>query len=298
MKLIFGANGQLGIAFKELFTNLGEEYIATDIGEADITNIDFLKAYINTMCQNYKIDTIINCAAYTDVDKAEEEQELCYKVNMEGAVNLATISQELGINYITYSTNFVFSGEIEDYLYNDNNVGYTELDEPNPLSAYSQSKREAEILISNLIEAQEKKSKIYLIRTSWLFGRGRLNFIKKIVDLSRTEEEIKVVDDQISSPTYTKDLAEFTNKLLEANAESGLYHFSNDGFVSKYELAKYILEKISWNGYLEAVKTEEFGKQAKRPNFSKLNCKKIKETLGATIPHWKDAVDRYLKEIS
>lgn len=296
MKLIFGANGQLGTAFKEMFDDLGEKYIATDVDKVDITNIDFLKAYIKTMTQDYKIDTIINCAAYNDVDKAEEEQELCYKINMEAAVNLAMLAQEIGATYLTYSTNFVFNGEIEGYLYNDN-VGYKEEDETNPLSIYSQSKREAEILISNLIESEEKKTNIYLIRTSWIFGKGKNNFVNKLIEWSKSLDTIKVVDDQIASPTYSRDLVLFSWELLKKKADSGIYHFANDGAISKYEKARYILDKLSWGGYLEAVKEEEFNLSVKRPKFSKLNCKKIKETLGIEIPHWKDAIDRYLKEI-
>lgn len=297
MKLIFGANGQLGIAFKEFFDNLREEYIASDINEIDITNIDFLRAYIKTMTQDYNIDTIINCAAYNDVDEAEEEQELCYKINMEAAVSLAIIAQEIGADYLTYSTNFVFNGEIEGYLYNDT-IGYIEEDETNPLSTYSQSKREAEILISNLIDSGKNKNKIYVIRTSWLFGKGKNNFVNKIINWSTTKQEIKVVDDQIASPTYSKDLVEFSWELVKRKANSGIYHFANDGVVSKYEEAKYVLEKFSWTGSLIPVKTEEFNSQIKRPKFSKLNCKKIKETLGIVIPHWKDAIDRYLREIN
>ena len=115
MKLIFGANGKLGTDFKELFDSMGEKYIATDKNEVDITNGDFLRAYIKIMHQNYKIDTIINCAAYNDVDKAETEKELCYKVNAEAPANLAMIASEIGATYITYSTDFVFNGMTTNY---------------------------------------------------------------------------------------------------------------------------------------------------------------------------------------
>ena len=169
MKLIFGANGKLGTDFKELFDSIGEKYIATDKNEVDITNGDFLRAYIKTMHQNYKIDTIINCAAYNDVDKAETEKELCYKVNAEAPANLAMIASEIGATYITYSTDFVFDGMMTNYLYNES-TGYTEEDEPHPLSAYAKAKYEGELLVSQIIENPENTSRIYIIRTSWIFG--------------------------------------------------------------------------------------------------------------------------------
>jgi len=295
MKLIFGANGKLGTDFKELFDSIGEKYIATDKSEVDITNGDFLRAYIKVMHQNYRIDTIINCAAYNDVDKAETEKELCYKVNAEAPANLAMIASEIGATYITYSTDFVFNGMTTNYLYNES-TGYTEEDEPHPLSTYAKAKYEGELLISQIIENPENTSRIYIVRTSWVFGKGSMNFVDKIIALSKEKDELKVVDDQVSSPTYSKDLAFFSWEIIKKELESGIYHFTNDGVVSKYEEAQYILEKISWNGNLIRAKSEEFNLLAERPKFSKLSCKKIKEKLGIPIPNWKDAIDRYLKE--
>lgn len=295
MKLIFGANGKLGTDFKELFDSIGEKYIATDKDEVDITNGDFLRAYIKTMHQNYNIDTIINCAAYNDVDKAEIEKELCYKVNAEAPANLAMIASEIGATYITYSTDFVFNGRLEGYLYNES-TGYTEEDEPHPLSAYAKAKYEGELLVSQIIENPENTSRIYILRTSWVFGKGGMNFVEKIIELSKEKDELKVVDDQISSPTYSKDLAFFSWELIKKGCESGIYHLTNDGIASRYDLAKYILEKNSWKGNLIRTKREELGLSAERPKFSKLSCKKFKEKLGVAIPNWKDAIDRYFKE--
>ena len=295
MKLIFGANGKLGTDFKELFDSIGEKYIATDKSEVDITNGDFLRAYIKVMHQNYKIDTIINCAGYNDVDKAETEKELCYKVNAEAPASLAMIASEIGATYITYSTDFVFNGMTTNYLYNES-TGYTEEDEPHPLSAYAKAKYEGELLVSQIIENLKNTSRIYIVRTSWVFGKGSMNFVDKIIALSKEKDELKVVDDQVSSPTYSKDLAFYSWKLIKKGCESGIYHFTNDGIASKYEEAQYILEKISWKGNLIRAKSEEFNLLAERPKFSKLSCKKIKEKLGLSIPNWKDSIDRYLKE--
>ena len=295
MKLIFGANGQLGTDFKELFDSIGEKYIASDRNEVDITNGEFLRAYIKTMHQNYKIDTIINCAAYNDADKAETEKELCFKVNTEAPVNMAKIASEIGADYITYSTNFIFDGMITNYLYGDT-TGYTEEDEPHPLSTYAKAKYEGELLVSQVMNNPELSSKMYIVRTSWVFGKAIMNFVDKIIELSKEKNELKVTDDQISSPTYSKDLAYYSWELLKSSAENGIYHFTNDGIASKYEEAKYILDKISWQGNLIAVKREDLGLPAERPKFSKLSCKKIKEKLGITIPDWKDAIDRYFKD--
>jgi len=272
MKLIFGANGKLGTDFKELLDSIGEKYIASDKDEIDITNGDFLRAYVQTMHQNYKIDTIINCAAYNYVDRAETEKELCYKLNAEAPATLANIAAEIGANYITYSSDFVFNGLLTSYLYGDT-TGYTEEDEPHPLSTYAKAKYEGELLVSQV-----------------------MNNPDKIIELSKEKNELKVTDDQISSPTYSKDLAYYSWELLKSSAENGIYHFTNDGIASKYEEAKYILDKISWQGNLIAVKREDLGLPAERPKFSKLSCKKIKEKLGITIPDWKDAIDRYFKD--
>ena len=295
MKLIFGANGKLGTDFKELLDSIGEKYIASDKDEIDITNGDFLRAYVQTMHQNYKIDTIINCAAYNYVDRAETEKELCYKLNAEAPATLANIAAEIGANYITYSSDFVFNGLLTSYLYGDT-TGYTEEDEPHPLSTYAKAKYEGELLVSQVMNNPELSSKMYIVRTSWVFGKATMNFVDKIIELSKEKNEIKVTDDQISSPTYSKDLAYYSWELLKSSAENGIYHFTNDEIASKYEEAKYILDKISWQGNLIAVKREDLGLPAERPKFSKLSCKKIKEKLGITIPDWKDAIDRYFKD--
>ena len=295
MILIFGANGQLGTDLKELLNKNGLEYIATDKNEIDITKKEIVKKYILDSNKFKNIKTIINCAAYNDIDGAEESKDECFKVNMEAAVNLALTAMEIGANYITYSTDLVFNGRIEDYLYN-NSMGFIEEDEVMPLSNFAQSKFEAEMLLLNALENFSSTSKIFIIRTSWLFGKGNDNFIEKLIRSANDNNEIFVVDDQVSSPTSSKDLAEFSYKLLNRNLESGIYHFTNDGIVSKYDFAKYVLEKINWKGKLIPIKTNEITLTAKRPEFSKLNCKKIKEKLEEEIPHWTDAIDRYFKE--
>ena len=184
---------------------------------------------------------------------------------------------------------------LTSYLYGDT-TGYTEEDEPHPLSTYAKAKYEGELLVSQVMNNPELSSKMYIVRTSWVFGKATMNFVDKIIELSKEKNELKVTDDQISSPTYSKDLAYYSWELLKSSAENGIYHFTNDGIASKYEEAKYVLDKISWQGNLIAVKREDLGLPAERPKFSKLSCKKIKEKLGITIPDWKDAIDRYFKD--
>ena len=281
MKLIFGANGQLGTDFKELFDSTGEKYMATDKNEVDITNGDFLRAYIKTMNQNYKIDTIINCAAYNDVDKAQNDNKT-FLLNEKAPQKLAEFAKKINAIFVTYSTDFVFDGKKE--------IPYIEDDVPNPLSKYAISKYEGEKAVLTDWE------KSFVIRTSWLFGKNGENFNTQVINWSKTRDKLSIVDDQISAPTYSKDLAEFSWKLIQTE-QFGLYHITNNGIASKYEQAKYVLEKIGWKGTLETAKTEDFNLPAKRPHFSKLSSEKVEKFLGERIPDWKSGIDRYLEEM-
>ena len=278
MILITGANGQLGYDFQRLFDSLGTKYIATDIANFDITDRksidDFFSIHSN-------ISLIINCAAYNDVDKAESEIELCNKLNAEAPFNLAKKAKEIGAIFITYSTDFVFYGDIRN--------PYTEEDMPNPPSIYAKSKRLGEISVL------EEYEKVFIIRTSWLFGAANSNFNTQVINWSKDCTELSIVDDQLSSPTYSKDLAYYSWKLINTNLY-GLYHITNSGSCSKYDQAKYVLDKIGWTGNLRKIKTEELNLSAKRSKFSKLDSTKVENIIGEKIPSWKDAVDRYFQE--
>ena len=278
MILITGANGQLGYDFQRLFDSLGTKYIATDIANFDITDRksidDFFSIHSN-------ISLIINCAAYNDVDKAESEIELCNKLNAEAPFNLAKKAKEIGAIFITYSTDFVFYGDIRN--------PYTEEDMPNPPSIYAKSKRLGEISVL------EEYEKVFIIRTSWLFGVANSNFNTQVINWSKDCTELSIVDDQLSSPTYSKDLAYYSWKLINTNLY-GLYHITNSGSCSKYDQAKYVLDKIGWTGNLRKIKTEELNLSAKRSKFSKLDSTKVENIIGEKIPSWKDAVDRYFQE--
>jgi dTDP-4-dehydrorhamnose reductase len=220
MILLTGANGQLGNEFQKLFDDLDLEYIGTDYKDLDITKQDDIRNFI----KDKNIDYIINCAAYNDVDKAEEEVEKCFALNSIAPKYLALISKEIGAVFVTYSTDFVFDGEKK--------TPYIEEDIPNPISAYAKSKVEGE---KNVLGTYKKS---FVIRTSWVFGIGNNNFVKQVINWSKNRDELNIVYDQVSAPTYSKDLAEYSWELIKSK-KFGLYHLSNGGTASKYDQAKY-----------------------------------------------------------
>ena len=280
MILITGANGQLGYDFQRLFDSLKAKYIATDVADFDITNE---KSIDDFFLKHNNISLIINCAAYNDVDKAETDSDFCMLLNSRAPFNLAKKAKEIGATFVTYSTDFVFDGDIRD--------PYTEEDMPNPPSVYAKSKRMGE----EAVLAEYDKS--FVIRTSWVFGIANNNFNKQVINWSKTRDELNIVDDQVSVPTYSKDLAYFSWKLIETK-KYGLYHMSNSGICSKYDQAKYVLDNIGWTGKLGTSKTEDFNLPAKRSKFSKLDSTKLENIVGEKIPSWQDAIDRFLEELN
>ncbi len=280
MILITGANGQLGNDFKKLFDSLNVNYISTDLDDLDITNEKSVDEFFKN---NKNITIIINCAAYNDVDKAEEEVEKCYSINTKAPHNLSKKAKEIGAIFVTYSTDFIF---YSDKIRNPFETG----DIPTPPSHYSKSKLEGE----NLVLSEYDNT--FVIRTSWVFGIANKNFIKQVIEWSRLKNELNIVDDQISSPTYSKDLAYYSWNIIKTGV-FGVYHISNNGECSKYEQAKYILKRIGWKGILKKSKTSDFKLMAKRSNYSKLSLTKTESLLKEKIPTWEDAIDRYIKEI-
>lgn len=278
MILITGAKGQLGYDFQRLFDEIDEKYIATDRDELDITDIKKVREFV----KNKNITLIINCAAYNNVDKAEDEEELCKKLNTYAPRDLAIVAKEIGADYITYSTDFVFDGEKK--------VPYTEEDIPNPLSVYGKSKYEGEK------EVFKVKPDSFVVRTSWVFGIANNNFNKQVISWSKSRDELSIVDDQISSPTYSKDLAYYSWELIKTK-KYGLYHLSNDGEASKYDQGKYVLDKIGWQGKLNRAKTRDFNLKAQRAEYTKLNSSKLEKVIGEKIPSWENGIDRFLEEM-
>jgi len=274
--LITGAKGQLGQAFQKKFERLNIQYIAKGSKELDITKIDQLR---NVVQNEKEITHIINCAAYNYVDKAEEEWEKAYQINGLGVRNLSIISNEINSELIHYSTDYVFSGKKGEY---------TIYDTPDPINKYGESKALGE---REVTQAQ----RYYLIRTSWVFGVGKDNFAKKVINWSQNNKELKITTDEKSAPTYTEDLVEATLELIKQKVY-GIYHITNTP-CTRYEWAEYILKKIGWQGTLKPAKRIDFNLPAKRPESSVLNNFGYTEVTGKTMPDWKDATDRFLKEM-
>ena len=278
MILITGANGQLGHDFSRIFKEKDLDFIATDYKELDITDIDAVREFV----KGKGIKLIINCAAYNNVDKAEEESEMCYKLNAYAPRDLAIVAKEIGAEYVTYSTDFVFDGKKKS--------PYTEEDEVSPLSVYSKAKAEGERLI---LETYENS---FVIRTSWVFGIANNNFNKQVINWSKSRDVLGIVDDQTSVPTYSYDLALYSLKLIETK-KYGLYHLSNSGVASKYDQAKYVLESIGWTGTLNKAKSSDFVLPAPRAEYSKLDSSKLESVIGEKLPTWESGIDRFLQEM-
>jgi dTDP-4-dehydrorhamnose reductase len=276
--LVTGSQGQLGQDIVNQCTTRDIECIATNSKTLDITD----QKSVNLMVNTHNPDIIINCAAYNAVDLAEEEWRKAFSVNGLGVKHLALAANEYGAVLVHYSTDYVFDG--------NNNRPYTIVDSPHPINRYGESKLFGENVVRDLCH------NYFLIRVSWLFGKGNTNFVSKVLDWGREKKEIAVVDDQISSPTYTVDLAKATLDLV-ATQSFGLYHITSAGACPRYEWARYILEKVGWTGKLVSVKSSAFKTPAQRPAYSVLDNYGTPEILGHTLPSWQDATSRYLREI-
>lgn len=276
--LLTGSNGQLGHDFKKIFDKKNIEYIATDYKELDITNDEDLNKFFQ---KNEGITHVINCAAYNDVDKAETDKKV-WLLNAGAPKKLAEFSKKIGAIFVTYTTDFVFDGEKDS--------PYVEGDKTNGISEYGKSKAQGE---KDVLEVYDRS---FVIRTSWVFGIANNNFNKQVINWSKSRNELNIVDDQVSVPTYSMDLAEFSWKLIQTE-KFGLYHITNDGIASKYDQAKYVLEKIGWKGTLGRAKTADFNLPAKRPAYSKLDSSKVEKLLGEKIPMWQSGIDRFLEEM-
>ena len=275
--LLTGADGQLGTDFIKLFKLQNVDFIATDYRELDITKPENIKSFVS----KYNFTHIINCAAYNDVDKAEVEQEICHLLNCTAPLYLAKTAKNINAIYMTYSTDFVFDGNKQ--------TPYIETDIPNPLSIYGKSKLDGE----NFVLKEYKKS--YVVRTSWVFGTGNNNFNKQVIGWSKNRNQLNIVDDQLSSPTYSYDLAIYSWELMQTK-KYGLYHLSNSEKCSKKEQAEYVLKSIGWTGTVGSAKTADFNLPAKRAEYSKLDSTKLENIIGKKLPTWKNGIDRFLKE--
>lgn len=281
--LVTGANGMLAKEVKEKFGK-ENEIIATDVAELDITNEKAVMDYI----MNLKPEYIINCAAYTAVDKAEENYELADKINGDGPANLAKAAKSVGAKLVHISTDYVFGGEL------DVSKDYKEDDPKAPVTAYGKTKLLGEEGIEKNME------EYYIFRTAWLYGVGGNNFVKTMTKLGSTRDEINVVSDQHGSPTYAKDLTEIIYQAINKKIPYGIYNATNEGYTTWYEFTKEILAEQGIECKVNPVTTEEYIEmmkitQAKRPFNSQMSKAKLEE-CGIKIPDWKDGLKRYLKE--
>ena len=269
--LVTGANGQLGKSIKRISLNFkGLKFVFTDVADLDITNSE----EVNTFFESNALDYCINCAAYTEVDKAEEEAEKVYSINATAVKNLAEACQKTGAVLIHISTDFVFDGT--------KRTPYTEEDMPNPLSVYGKSKLKGEEHV------QESCDRHFIVRTSWLYSEYGNNFVKKMLRLAETRKQISVVNDQIGSPTYAGDLAEFILKVISSESTAyGLYHYSNLGAISWYDFAVEIFRQHQKNVHVVPIPTRAYPTLANRPAFSVMDLSRVKIIFGSTIPLWK-----------
>lgn len=272
--LVTGSNGQLGSCIKDLEVKFSEfNYIFTDSDQLDITDCNNLNQFFSAN----KIDWCINCAAYTAVDKAEAERSKAFLVNFQGAENLAQICKKHKTRLIHISTDFVFDG-IKSTSYNEN-------DTPNPIGVYGKSKLAGELAITSLLK------EYYIVRTSWVFSEFGNNFVKTMLRLAHTNEDINVVDDQFGTPTYARDLSEALMEIIVQNNDKfGIYHYSNCGVTSWYNFAKRIFELNTNKIRLNPISTSEYPTIAKRPINSALNQTKIEQTFNLKIPNWEDSL--------
>ena len=269
--LVTGANGQLG---SELRLVASADYLFTDIAELDITN----ETAVTEFVERNKIDTIINCAAYTNVDRAEEEPEVAKRVNTTAVALLARVARRYNARLIHISTDYVFGAEAFD-------TPIAESTWPAPLGVYGRTKLLGERLI------EESGCDYVIIRTSWLYSTYGKNFVKTILRLAAEREELRVVNDQIGSPTYAKDLASVIVQICEREGfESDVYHYSNRGEISWCDFAQAIVEIGGAKCRVTPCTTAEYGAKAPRPAYSVLDTSKICKALRCDIPDWRDSL--------
>lgn len=278
--LITGSNGQLGHSLRRIIENDPDiEAFFTDVENLDITDREAVNRFVATN----KISVIINCAAYTAVDKAESDELLAAKINTEAVGIIAECAAKYGVRVIHVSTDYVFSGE--------NYRPYMENDEPYPHTIYGRTKLEGEGLLSAFC------ADAVIIRTAWLYSEYGHNFVKTMLRLAGEGKDIRVVSDQIGTPTYAGDLADVIHKILHHPTwHPGIYHFTNEGVASWYDFTKAILRLSGKNNVaVTPVSTREYPTTARRPLYSVLSKEKIKNTFGITIPYWEDALAKCLK---
>lgn len=274
--LVTGVNGQLGHDVVNELEERGIPAVGVDIQEMDITDAESVDRVIRACAP----DAVIHCAAYTAVDAAEENEELCRKVNVGGPRNIANICKALDIKMVQISTDYVFSGEGSHY--------WKPEDACAPQSVYGQTKYEGELAVRNILD------KYFIVRIAWAFGINGKNFVRTMLRLAQNHDTIRVVNDQYGSPTYTYDLARLLADLVQTD-KYGIYHATNEGICSWYEFARAIFAEAGVPVNVVPVTTAEYGAKAKRPANSRMNNDKLTEMGFEKLPSWQDALARYIE---
>ena len=278
--LVTGSNGQLGSSILSLENNFSDyNLLFTDIDDLDLLNFSDVENYV----VKNKIEVIINCAAYTNVDKAEDELGIADEINNLAVENLARLAKIFQMKLIHISTDYVFDGNAEK--------PYFETDKPNPQSIYGLTKMKGEKAMMRMNPVNS-----LIIRTSWLYSEYGHNFVKTILKLCKEKEKISIVSDQIGSPTYANNLAQAILQLIPSLKNKGvqIYHYANKGKCSWFEFAEEIVNLSNNICSVEAIPSERLETKAKRPKFSLLNTEKIETEFQIEIPYWKDSLKKCL----
>ena len=280
--LVTGSMGQLGSEIKAISSDYSYNFFFTDRNNIDITSKDSIKEF----CKTNNINVIINCAAYTAVDKAQSDEINADLINRKAVKKLALVSQELNIKLIHISTDYVFDGK--------NFKPYCEEFQTNPQSIYGKTKLDGENEMRDINPLNS-----IIIRTSWVYSYYGNNFVKTMLRLGKEKEELGVIFDQIGTPTYAKDLAKTILDIIPQieNSKVEIYNYSNEGVLSWYDFAKEIMKMAKLNCKINPIETYQYPTPAKRPHFSLLNKNKIKSTFNIEIPYWKDGLDDCLRRL-
>jgi len=276
--LVTGYAGQLGYEVVRLLESRGVECRGVDVADFDLTDA----ASVLRCVQDYAPDTVVHCAAYTNVDKAESQPEICTAVNGSGTVNMVRAALSVGAKLVYISTDYVFPGTGDQPF----EVG----DPYGPRNVYGMSKVQGEDAVRSLM------TRYYILRTSWVFGKNGKNFVRTMLRLGREKKELSVVCDQVGSPTYAKDLARVICDLI-ATEKYGIYHVRNEGFLSWADFAEMIMKKSGLDCRIIPVPSSEYPTPARRPLNSRLSAKSLELAGIAPMPSVEDALDRYLEEL-
>ena len=277
--IIFGASGQLGNCIKSITGADSETFYFPGEAEANILDVEAL----DKIFEAQKPDYVINCAAYTAVDKAEDDSELSEKVNVTGVKNLADQCAKYGTVLIHVSTDFVFKGDVARPL--------TESDPTHPISVYGQTKLDGE-------KAAAQIEKHVIVRTGWLYSEHGNNFVKTMLKLGADRDELRIIADQVGTPTYAIDLAGFILHIIEQQSTAyGIYHYSNEGVTSWFDFARAVFDVSETRVKAIPIRTDQYPTRATRPSYSVMDKSKAKETFGIEIPYWRDSLIKCIQKL-